>query len=184
MMPVSTLSRPIALIGLSGAGKSTIGQLLALHLGWPLLDTDALVIQAAGRSVAQIFAEEGEARFREREAAALLHALAAIPCIVATGGGVVLREDNRALLRERAYVVWLDAPTQTLLARLRAHDEPRPLLAGDDRASRLEELRAARELLYAGLADLRVATEGQAPEAICEQILRAVTDVITVPSEQ
>ena len=164
----------IALIGLSGAGKSTAGQLLAACLGWPLLDTDALLVQAAGRSVAQVFLEEGEVGFREREAAALREALAAAPCVVATGGGIVVREDNRALLRERAYVVWLDAPIGVLLARLRSHDEPRPLLHGDDPAARLEALRAARSALYAGLADLRVETAGRAAEEICEEILGLV----------
>jgi shikimate kinase len=174
MMPVSALSRPISLIGLSGVGKSTVGQLLAARLDRPLLDTDVLVVRAAGRSVAEIFAVEGEARFRDLEAAALQTACAAAPCIIATGGGIVLREANRALLRQRAYVVWLDAPTETLLTRLRAHDEPRPLLDGADRVARLELLRAERAPLYADLADLRVATEGQTAEAICEQVLRKV----------
>src|SRR6185436_11997115 len=103
----------------------------------------------AGRSVARVFAEEGEARFRELEAAALGQALASCPGVVATGGGVVLRAENRDRLRERAYIVWLDAPTSALLARLRAHNEERPLLASADPAARLEALRAARSALYA-----------------------------------
>ena len=168
----STPRRVIALVGLSGAGKSTTGRLLAARLGWPLLDTDTLLVQAAGRSVAQVFAEEGEQRFREREAAALQEALAASPCVIATGGGIVLRADNRARLREHAYVVWLDAPTGTLIERLRAHDEARPLLAGDEPATRLEALRTAREALYAGLANLRITTAGRSAEEICEEILQ------------
>ncbi|HWQ11655.1 MAG TPA: shikimate kinase [Roseiflexaceae bacterium] len=161
----------VALIGLSGAGKSTVGRALAARLGWALRDTDALVEAAAGRRLAAIFAEEGEARFRALEADALRAALDAAPCVVATGGGIVLRPENRVLLRERALVVWLDAPTETLVARLRAHDEERPLLAGDDPAARLEALRAARAGLYAGLADLTLATAGIAAEAICDAIV-------------
>jgi shikimate kinase len=163
----------IALIGLSGVGKSTVGRLLAAHLDRPMCDTDALVMRAAGRSVAEIFAGEGEARFRDLETVALQTACAAAPCIIATGGGVVVRTANRALLREHAWIVWLDAPTATLLARLGNNDEPRPLLDGTDRLARLNRLRTARAPLYAALADLRIATEGHPAEAICEQIMRA-----------
>ena len=93
----------IVLVGLSGAGKSSVGRLLATRLDWPLRDTDTLIEQAAGRSVARIFAEQGEARFRDLEAGALRTALTP-PAIVATGGGIVLRAENRALLRARALV--------------------------------------------------------------------------------
>ena len=168
--------RSIALIGLSGVGKSTVGQKLALQLGWPLRDIDALVTQAAGRAMAEIFAQEGDSRFRELESAALHTALATAPCVVATGGGIVLRDENRALLRERAYIVWLDAPTPALAARLRAHSETRPLLVGDDPATALESLRAAREALYASIADLRIETVGRTVEAICEEILGAIEE--------
>jgi len=170
---VFTKSQAIALIGLSGVGKSTVGRLLAARLDRPMCDTDALVVRAAGRSVAEIFAMAGEARFRDLEAVALQTACATAPCIIATGGGIVLHAANRALLREHAWIVWLDAPTTTLLARLRTNDEPRPLLDGSDRLARLDRLRTARTPLYAVLADLRIATEDQTPEAICEQIMRA-----------
>src|SRR5262245_9448578 len=113
-MPHPSSHDPIALVGLSGAGKSSIGRLLAGQLGWPLRDTDALIVHSAGCEIAQIFAAEGEAHFRDREAAALRQALDGPPVVVATGGGIVLRAENRALLRERAFVVWLDAPTAAL----------------------------------------------------------------------
>src|SRR4051812_39818100 len=113
----------IALVGLSGAGKSSVGRRLAERLGWPLLDTDALIERSAGRPIPQIFAEDGEPAFRELEAAALCEALAQPPAVVATGAGIVLREENRALLGSNARVVWLDARTATLVARLLAHDE-------------------------------------------------------------
>ncbi|MFN8502788.1 shikimate kinase [Kouleothrix sp.] len=162
----------IALVGLSGAGKSSVGRLLAERLGWPLLDTDALIAEAAGRGVPQIFAEDGEARFRDLEAAALRAALGRAPAIVATGGGIVLRAENRALLRERAFCVWLDAPVAALVARLRAHDEQRPLLEGD-MAARLAALRAARAALYAEAADARIDTEARSAEEVAERVLLA-----------
>jgi shikimate kinase len=169
--------RPIALVGLSGAGKSSVGRALAAQLGWPLLDTDALIVEVAGRDVAQIFAAEGEARFRELESAALRTALESSPAIVATGAGVVLRAENRVLLHERALVAWLDAPTTELIARLRAQDEARPLLQGDDPAVRLEALRAARAALYAEVADIRIATDGRAIERICQEVIALLSEI-------
>jgi shikimate kinase len=175
-MPDPLLDRPIALVGLSGAGKSSVGRALAAQLGWPLLDTDALIVQTAGCDIAQIFATEGELRFRDREAAVLYAALQAAPAIVATGAGLVLRPENRALLRERAIVAWLDAPTNELIARLRAHDEARPLLQGDDPAARLEALRAARTALYAEVAHIRIATDGRSVERICREIITLLSE--------
>jgi shikimate kinase len=167
----SSLHHSIALVGLSGTGKSSVGRLLSGRLGWPLLDTDTLIVQSAGREIVQIFAVEGEARFRDMEAAALHQALKVRPAVVATGGGIVLRAENRTLLRERAFVVWLDAPTAALVARLQAHDEQRPLLQGDAGA-RLEALRTARAALYAEVADLQIETGGRTVEAIGEEVMR------------
>jgi shikimate kinase len=110
----------IALVGLSGAGKSSVGRLLAERLDWALLDVDALIETTAGRSIPQIFADEGEPGFRDREAEALRLALSLGERVIATGGGAVLRPENRRLLRDEALVVWLDAPTEVLIARLRA----------------------------------------------------------------
>ena len=161
----------IALVGLSGVGKSSAGGLLAARLGWPLLDTDALIAETVGRTVAQIFADSGEPRFRVLESAALERAFSITPCVVSTGGGIVLRPENRALLRARAFVVWLDAPTETLAARLLAHKQARPLIGGGDPAARLEALRAARAGLYAEVAHARVAAD-HALDQICAQILQ------------
>jgi len=166
----------IALVGLSGVGKSTAGRGLAERLLWPLHDTDALIAQSEGRTVAQIFAEAGEARFRDLESAALRLALSGSPCVVSTGGGIVLRPENRALLRERAFVVWLDAPTETLVARLLAHDEARPLIGAADPAARLEALRAARARVYAEVAHARVDTAGRGEEEICALVLQLFAD--------
>jgi shikimate kinase len=169
-------ARSLALVGLSGTGKSTLGRALAEALGWPLLDTDALIIGAQGRPVAAIFAELGEAPFRDLESAALAEALAAPPAVVATGGGAVLRPANRDLLRRRATVIWLDAPDAVILARLAAHDEGRPLLA-DSPAARLAALRAAREAIYRVVADIVLDTSGLGPDALVAQVLRALGEL-------
>jgi shikimate kinase len=163
----------IALIGLSGVGKSSVGRLLAQCLGCPLTDTDALIADRTGRTIPDIFAAEGEVHFRELESAALAAALSRMPSVVATGAGIVLRPENRARLRDRALVAWLDAPTDALVARLLAHDEARPLLQGADPATRLEALRQARGALYAEVADVRIATDGRTVAEIAEAILQA-----------
>ena len=163
----------IALVGLSGVGKSSVGRQLAERLGWKLTDTDTLIAYNTGRTIPEIFAAEGEARFRELETEALTIALTDMPSVVATGAGIVLRPENRAHLRERALVAWLDAPTETLVARLLAHDETRPLLQGADPAARLEALRQARHGLYAEVADLQIETDGRSVTDIAEAILRA-----------
>jgi len=165
-------AQSIALVGLSGVGKSSIGRRLAARLGWPLLDTDVLISATAGRTVARIFADSGEPHFRDLESAALQRAFSNTPCVVSTGGGIVLRPENRALLRSRAFVVWLDAPTETLVARLQAHDEARPLIGGVDPAARLESLRAARAGLYAEVAHARVAVANRNIDQICVQVLQ------------
>jgi shikimate kinase len=161
----------IALVGLSGVGKSSIGRRLAVRLGWPLRDTDTLIVETAGRTIEQIFAASGEPRFRDLEAAALQQALSINPCVVSTGGGIVLRPENRALLRAHAFVVWLDAPTETLVARLQAHNEARPLIGGMDPAGRLDALRVARAGLYADVANARLDTAGHAVDEICRTVL-------------
>ncbi len=163
----------IALVGLSGAGKSTVGLALAERLGWPLADTDALVVAAAGCSIAALFAAEGEAAFRDRETAALTAVLAGPPCVLATGGGVVVRQANRELLSSRAFVVWLDAPDVLILDRLAAHAERRPLLEADP-AARLAALRQARTALYASLAQLTIDTSRFSPQAVVAQILSKI----------
>lgn len=165
-----TGGRTVALVGLSGAGKSSVSRALAARLGLPHADTDAMIAARAGRPVPELFVAVGESAFRDLEAAALAEALAGPPLALATGGGVVLRAANRALLRARALVVWLDAPDAHLLDRLRAHDEERPLLAGDA-AARLAALRAARAPLYEEASHLALDTAGLTPAEVAERIV-------------
>lgn len=150
-LPPADPPRNVVLVGLSCTGKSTVGRLLAERLGWPFVDTDAELERRAGKSVARIFAEDGEAAFRQLEREVVATVCAGRQQVIATGGGAVVDPQNRALLREGNWVVWLDAPPETILARLRraAGREPRPLLAGDDPLGKLRAMRAERETYYA-----------------------------------
>jgi shikimate kinase len=157
-----------------GAGKSRVGRALASLLGFDFVDTDALVEQAAGMKVAEIFAREGEAGFRQRERAAL-EGLPERRCVAALGGGAVVAPGNRALLRTKGRLVWLDARPETLAERV-GDAEERPLLAGLDRAARVAKLAAlaAERAPAYGEAELRVATDGRTVESICAELVRAL----------
>lgn len=165
-------SRHLVLVGLMGTGKSTIGRLLAERLGRPLIDTDDEVERRAGRSVRQIFADDGEAAFRALESAVLADAIAsAEPSVVAAAGGVVLAPENRAVLAQgRCRVVWLVAPTELLLRRT-GHASHRPLLDSDPRG-RLDTMAIERDALYREVADLVVSVEGRSPDEVMEAVLR------------
>jgi len=167
----------IILVGMMGAGKSAVGRLLAERLGRPLIDTDALVEQQAGMSIPEIFAAEGEAGFREREAAVLAAVAAGADQVIATGGGAVLRPANREALRASGLVIWLYAPPEALYHRAKAQGvERRPLLAGADPLERLQALANEREAAYQAAAHLRVETDRLPLVAVVEQILAAVAE--------
>jgi shikimate kinase len=164
----------VLLAGMMGSGKSAVGGVLARRLGWRFIDTDSEIEAAAGASVAQIFAREGEARFRERER----EALAALPgsgAVVSLGGGAVVDARNREILAGKGTLVWLDASPEALAARTAA-DSSRPLLAGLDhagRVARLRELAAARRPAYAQAA-FRIDTEGRTPAQVADAIVQAL----------
>ncbi len=146
-----------------GSGKSTLGRALAARLGLDFIDVDACIERDAGRSIAAIFAAEGEPGFRAREARTLAETLAAPPAVVATGGGAVLDAANRTAMRAAGTVVYLQVDAATQLARL-ADDTTRPLLAAPDRAQRLADLQAQREPLYRAAAHLLFDTTTLAPD--------------------
>jgi shikimate kinase len=167
------LHRPthcIVLIGLSGSGKSTVGRYLAQRLNYPLYDTDAIIEAEAGKTASEMFAQEGEVAFRQRESAVLARVLNAAPCVVATGGGIVTVPANCALIRERAFVVWLDATSNAIIARISNHRQPRPLLQGDNPRERLETMRQNRAHLYRSIADLHMLTDGIHANAVAQRI--------------
>ncbi len=165
-----TAGRHVVLIGLSGSGKSTVAPLLAAALDRSSLDTDTLLAARAGQPVADLL-RAGETRFRALEEQALQAALDAPPAVVATGGGIVLSERNRAALAAGPLVVWLRAPSTVLAARVTATAEQRPLLAGGDPVTRLSALLATRAEFYAACAHIVVETAGLAPGEVVETIL-------------
>jgi 5-deoxy-5-amino-3-dehydroquinate synthase len=179
-------SLPCVLIGLPGVGKSSIGRAVAADLGRPFVDLDARIEASAGRPIAQIFAERGEAGFRQLETDALAEAISSRPSpVVAGGGGLVVIEANRALL-DQAEVVWLDAPHEVLVQRL-PDDGQRPLLAGDPEA-RLRQLRHQRLPHYLTCADLVVIDRGSSSvEAMAAEVgaklaaARSAEPVMTEP---
>ena len=173
----STDPRPIALIGLMGAGKSAVARELGERLGVSVADLDGMIEAVEGCSVAELFERAGEAWFRRRESELLAEALRSGVRVVACGGGVVLDEGHRRLLRESCRVVWLEvSPTEAARrvgsgARAAAK---RPLLAGAPPAERLAQLLAERAALYAEAAHVRVPTDGRTPPEVAEAVLAAL----------
>jgi len=148
----------VVLVGLPGAGKSSVGADLAALLGVPFADTDDLVVEMTGRSVPEIFSDDGEATFREIEAAAIADALLDFNGVLALGGGAVTTEAVRQELRDSAVTVALLTAEPAVLLRRIAGTGHRPLLAGDP-AARLAELAEARLRLYDEVATLTVETD-------------------------
>jgi shikimate kinase len=153
-------SRNLFLIGPTGAGKTSIGRQLAARYGLPFLDLDQEIEQQTGVPVSTIFEIEGEAGFRHREQAMLMQCSALDGVVLASGAGAVLDPLNRRHLRERGYVVWLQASVPQQLQRLE-HDTTRPLLADADRQRKLEAMAATRTALYQDIADLIIPHGGE-----------------------
>ena len=174
MQPPPPVPHNIVLVGFMGCGKSTIGRELRRLLGYPLVDMDAAIEQRAGKPITRIFAEDGEAAFRAMESG-LLGELAGAeqPAqIIATGGGVVIRPENRETLRQLGYVVWLCAPPEVILNRTRNSQE-RPLLHAGDPAARITQLLTQREPWYRQCAHLSVDTAGLSSREIATGILES-----------
>ena len=169
------------LVGMMGTGKSAVAQPLADALGYRLVDADHTLERAAGRSIAEIFAADGEASFRALETAVLDQIASWHSLVVATGGGVVTRPENWGHLRQ-GVVVWLDAPTELLLQRLMGDATPRPLLDHPDPAARLTKLLSERQPLYAQ-ADLRICQQGEPPEQVAQQVLEALPSILKQKAE-
>ncbi len=145
--PAFSLDRPVALVGLMGVGKTTVGRRLAARWGVPFRDADAEVERAAGRTVSDIFAELGEGAFRDGERRVIARLLDEGPQVLATGGGAFAQGETRALLSEGALVVWLRAELPVLARRVGRRDT-RPLLRGRDPLEVLMEQSARRDPLY------------------------------------
>ena len=164
----------IALIGFSGAGKSTVARALAPRLGRPCIDLDANIEAVCGKTIPEMFAEDGEAFFREREHDALSSALNSQPAaVIACGGGVVVSPENFALLREHALVIYLQVAEKFALARI---DElrSRPLLAEAGTGEVIAALMASRTALYEALADISVTTDHRSVQEVCDTTIARI----------
>ncbi len=174
-MSVSTPGRgtqTIALVGLMGAGKSSIGRRLGQRLGLPFIDADAEIETAAGTTIEEIFQRHGEQAFRDGERRVIARLLDNPPHVLATGGGAFMDPSTRALIRARAVSVWLRADIALLLARV-ARRNNRPLLKNGDPRAVLEKLIAERHPVYAE-ADITVESVDGPPEATVERVLAAL----------
>jgi shikimate kinase len=166
--------KTVALVGLMGVGKSSIGRRLATALGLPFRDADAEVEAAAGRSIADIFAQFGEPAFRDGERKVIARLLEEGPHVLATGGGAFMNDQTRALIKDKAVSVWLKGDLELLAKRI-ARKSDRPLVAGKDPLAVLQEQAAVRYPLYAE-ADIVVETGETPHQAAVEAILVALRE--------
>jgi shikimate kinase len=163
------LAGNVFLIGMMGAGKTSVGRVLARRLGKTFHDSDHVIEERTGVKIPVIFEIEGEAGFRNREAAVIEELTALDDIVLATGGGAVLRESNRALLKSRGLVVYLRANVRDLLNRTR-QDRNRPLLQTADPRARLTELYETRDPLYRETAHLIIDTGSQSLSSLVQRL--------------
>jgi shikimate kinase len=166
--------RPIALIGLMGAGKSSIGKRLAARLGLPFVDADDEIEAAAGMTIADIFERFGEAHFRDGERRVIARLIDGTPKVIATGGGAFMNEETRALILDRTLAVWLDADITTLVDRVKKRGH-RPLLKGKDAGQVLRDLLQVRGPVYAQ-APIRIASKPGPHHDTVEAIIAALAN--------
>ena len=170
--------RSIVLVGMMGAGKSSIGRRLASRLGIPFVDADAEIEAAAGMTIEDIFAHFGEASFRSGEARVIARLLEAGPQVVATGGGAFVHSETQAVIRRKGISIWLKADFDVLYRRVKRRND-RPLLKTADPAETLRKLLAEREPIYAQ-ADASVHSRDVPHEIIVDEILTAVAGRLAV----
>lgn len=164
------ITQPIFLVGPMGAGKSTIGKLLAAQLGLPFADSDKVIEDRSGADIPWIFDVEGEAGFRRRESAVLRDLCSGEPQVVATGGGIVLMPENRALLKNHGFVVYLRAGLDQLVERT-SKNSNRPLLQVANPRAKLLEILQQRESFYDDVADLVCDTDDCTPKQAAQLVV-------------
>lgn len=162
--------RNLFLVGPMGAGKSTIGRMLAKELRLPFKDSDKEIEERTGANIPWIFDVEGEAGFRERERAMIAELSELEGAVVATGGGVILRPDNRAALRQGGRVIYLHTTVEQQVNRT-AKDRNRPLLRTPNPAQILRELMAIRDPLYREIADVIIDTDERPPRQVVQEVI-------------
>jgi shikimate kinase len=164
--------RSVVLVGMMGAGKSSIGRRAALRLGVPFVDADTEIEKAAGMTIPDIFATRGEAEFRAGEARVILRLLESGPQVLATGGGAFTNADTRAAIRAKGISIWLKAEFEVLMKRIRRRHD-RPLLKTEDPGATLRKLMDERDPIYA-LADLTVQSREVMHDRIVDEIVSAL----------
>lgn len=171
----------LVLIGYRGTGKSTVAQQLGLRLGWDWVDADVELEFRAGKSIATIFAEQGETAFRDLETQVIADLSHRDRIVLAAGGGAILRPENRRALRSAGKVVWLTATVETILGRVQGDQTTagrRPNLTTQGGEAEVRHLLAVREPLYRATADICVATDDRSPTEIAEEILDQLGDTL------
>ena len=166
--------RTIALIGLRGSGKTTVGRMLADLVDGEWVDVDEVIQRESGLSISTIFETEGEAGFRRREREAIAQIASSPPAVVSVGGGAVLDVANAKVLKSMATVVWLTAPPSVLWKRISTDShglDSRPPLTDLDGLAEMEELERCRRLVYETMADFVIDTEGRSPSQVARAIL-------------
>ena len=174
--------RSLYLVGMMGSGKTSTGRPLAERLGYGFVDADAVIEQAAGCSIPEIFERDGEAGFRKLESQVLSAISQRHSLVVATGGGVVTQPENWGLLHS-GIVIWLDVVPDQLLQRLQADSTVRPLLQTADPEAALNALLNERRPLYAE-ADLTVVINDEAPETVADGILQLLPSLLKDPTQR
>jgi len=164
--------RSIVIIGLMGAGKTTVGRRLAERLGLRFVDADAEIEKAAGQTIAEIFTQYGEPHFREGERKVIARLLGSGPQVLATGGGAYMNEETRKAVKERGISVWLKASLPLLMKRVRRRSH-RPLLRADEPEAVMRELMDRRYPVY-GEADINIETRDVPHNIIVNDVLRAL----------
>ena len=166
----------IFLIGFMGAGKSTIARTLQRELGFPLVEMDERIVQEQGMSINDIFAQYGEAHFREIESQLVVDLGKQEPSIVSCGGGVVVRPENMQNMKKSGRIVLLKASPETIFERVK-NSTDRPLLNGRMNVDYIAELMEKRRALYEEAADITIQTDGKTREQICEEIIGKLRDM-------
>ena len=175
-------TRSVVLVGMMGAGKSTIGRRLSARLRLPFLDADAEIEAAAGMSIPDIFETRGEPDFRDGEARVIARLLDNGPCVLATGGGAFMREETRDRIRDKAVSIWLKADADIIMRRVKRRAD-RPLLQTDDPEATVGRLIGEREPVYQ-LADLTVWSRDVPHEKIVDECIDALHAHLRRPARQ
>lgn len=173
----------VSLIGLPGSGKSTVGRQLARRLQLPFFDSDKVIEERIGCSIKDFFAREGESAFRDIESAVIDELTQKSGCVLSTGGGAVLRPENRLNLHSRGHVVYLKSMPEELARRLK-HDTSRPLLQVDDPLTRLRDLFAVRDPLYRETAHYVIETGRPSVAMLVNMIVMQLELAGVVPSHR